>query len=88
MKNFGYMEYADIGHPNHVIDGQKFIGEGRYKDFYFVTTEDAVTGKPNVGLIPPSPYSGDTPLPEDVISLVVEITKEVLFWKKAKGEVA
>jgi|TARA_Y100000015_G_scaffold38880_1_gene42194 hypothetical protein len=81
---FGYMEYADIGQPNHIIDGQKFIGEGRYNDYYFVTTENVVTSEPNIGLLPPSPYSGDTPLPKDVKPLLKEITKEVLFWKMAK----
>jgi len=78
------MEYADMGKPNHIIDGHKYIGEGRYNDYYFFTTQNTVTGNDSIGLIPPSPYSGDTPLPKDVKPLIVEITKEVLFWKIAK----
>ena len=81
MKNFGYMEYADMGKPNYIIDGHKYIGEGRYNDFYFVTTENAVTGEPNIGLIPPSPGDGDTPLPKNKIPLVKQILLEILLWK-------
>ena len=81
--NFGYMEYADIDKPSHIIDGQKYIGEGRYNDYYFVTTENAVSGEPHIGLIPPCD-TGDTPLPKDVKPLLIEIWKEVMFWKMAK----
>ena len=81
MKNFVYMEYADMNKPNTVIDGQRYIGEGRYNDFHFVTTENAVTGEPNVGLIP---IDDDTPLPKNVKPLLIDIWKEVLFWKLAK----
>ena len=85
MSTFSYMEYSDMDYDSStVIDGQRYIGEGRYNDFYFVTTENAVTGEPSVGLIPPSPYSGDTPLPKDVKPLLRGIVKEVLFWKLAK----
>ena len=78
---FVYMEYSDMGKPNHIIDGHRYIGEGRYKDFYFVTTENAFTGNPEIGVVPPCPDSGDTPLPQNVIPLVKQILKEILLWK-------
>jgi hypothetical protein len=81
---FVYIEYADMGKPNYIIDGHKYIGEGRYKDFYFVTTENAFIGNPEIGLIPPSPYTGNTPLPKNRIPLVKQILLEILLWKHKK----